>query len=244
MAESPQPIPQLPLALQLAREATFETYLAEADNAGVAAHVRAVATGERRDAIWLAGGIGVGKTHLLQAACTAAGAAGRRAIYVPLGRHSELSPGLLGDLDALDLVALDAVDSVARNRDWETALFGVLTPRSAETASLLFASRDVPAKVAFDLPDLASRAAGMIVYRLVGLSDEAQIGALLRHAEQRGVGLDRAAAEFLAHRVARDMSTLCHWLDRLDAASLAAKRQITIPLIRAVLQYREDRDTR
>ena len=92
------------------------------------------------------------------------------------------------------------------------------------------------------LPDLASRAAGAVVYRLEPLQDEDQIAALIGHARARGLELDRAAAEYLQHRVARDMSGLTEWLERLDRASLVAQRRLTIPFIRELLAVEPQAD--
>ena len=73
---------QLPLALALADHASFDTFVG-AGNAPAVEHVRSAAAGAA-DTLWLWGGDGVGKSHLLQAACRAAAAAGRRAMYVAL----------------------------------------------------------------------------------------------------------------------------------------------------------------
>jgi DnaA-homolog protein len=226
---------QLPLALRLAPSATFESYVANG-NAVALAQVRAVACGTSRDAIWLAAERGAGKSHLLQAACAAATALGRRAIYVPLRHHDELDPGILEDLDTLDLVALDDLEAVAGNAAWEAALFGVLTPLSSAHPGVVLASAQVPARVDFALRDLASRAAGALVYRIEPLSDQGRIAALQRHAATRGLRLETPAAQFLLTRIARDMGTVSAWLDRLDTEALATQRQITIPLIRRLLE--------
>ena len=36
-------------------------------------------------------------------------------------------------------------------------------------------------------------------------------------------------------RLPRDMASLCGWLERLDHASLAAQRRLTVPFVRDVL---------
>jgi DnaA family protein len=92
-----------------------------------------------------------------------------------------------------------------------------------------------PGAAGFALPDLASRAAGAVGYGLQSLSDEDQVEALLRHAAHRGLELDAAAARFLQTRLPRDMSVLCGWLERLDRASLAAQRRLTLPFVREFL---------
>ena len=49
------------------------------------------------------------------------------------------------------------------------------------------------------------------------------------------IQLDEAALEWLLKRVDRDLGGLTGMLDRLDRASLAAKRRVTVPFLRQVL---------
>jgi DnaA family protein len=67
------------------------------------------------------------------------------------------------------------------------------------------------------------------------LDEAQQLTALLGHASRRGLELDAATGRFLQSRVQRGMTELCTWLDRLDRASLAAQRRLTIPFVREVL---------
>jgi DnaA family protein len=219
------------LPLRLEDHAAFATLVA-GPNATAIAHVRMLTAGGRGETLWLWGPRGIGKTHVLQAACREADAAGQRAMYLPLGSGTGVDPGVLAGLDALDFLALDDLDAVAGHPDWEHALFGVLNDFHAGRKPLLMAASSAPAALAFGLRDLGSRAAGATVYRLHSLTDDDQIEALRLHAKNRGLELEPAAARFLQTRVPRDMPALCDWLHRLDAASLAAKRGITIPLIR------------
>ncbi|MBN1237702.1 MAG: DnaA regulatory inactivator Hda [Gammaproteobacteria bacterium] len=232
---STQPGRQLALPLRLDPQANFET-LVDGANSAAFTHVRQLASTARGDVLWLWGGPGRGKSHALQAACREADEAGKRAMYVPLDAAAEAGPELLADLDTLDFLALDALDPLAGSAEWETRLFAVLNGFQSRERTLLIAARQAPSAIAFALPDLASRAAGAIVYRIRALDDEEQALALIRHARHRGLTLDAAAARFLQARVARDMPALCAWLGRLDAASLQAQRRITIPFIREALQ--------
>lgn len=225
---------QLPLPLKLETFARFETFVAE-PNAALVAHVGALAAGRRRDTLWLWGGAGCGKSHLLQAACRSAGADGRRAMYVPLAQPADWTPELLAGLEAIDLVAVDDVHTVASEADWERSLFSLLEAFQSRPGALLLAATAAPPAAGFALADLASRAAGAIVYRLEHLSEAGRRRALIEHARVRGLELEPAAADYLLTRVARDMREVCMWLERLDRAALAARRRITIPLIRETL---------
>lgn len=227
-------MPQIPLPLRLDKHALFETFAA-GDNAAAVAHVGALAEGRAADLVWLAGAAGMGKTHLLQAACRRAGEAGLRAMYARLGTDIETHPDQLLGSERLDFLALDDVDTVAGQADWEARLFSVLNEFHARGGRLVLAARAVPAAAEFALADLASRAAGAALYRLKPLDDEARLNALMRHAASRGLDLEPSAARFLLNRVDRGMPALCAWLDRLDLAALAARRRLTIPFIRATL---------
>jgi DnaA family protein len=218
---------QLPLKLALADHASFATFVA-GDNAAAVRHVQAVAAGAA-DTLWLWGAAGCGKSHLLQAACRAATVNGRRAIYVALG---SAAPDMLTGLDGLDVVALDDVERVAGQDDWEIALFGLLNEFLGRRGGLVLAAATSPAAAGFRLADLASRAAGAVSYRLKALGDGERALAVRLHAEARGLELEPAAAEYLLRRVDRDMRVLTGWLDRLDRASLIEQRRLTIPFIR------------
>lgn len=218
---------QLPLALALPDHASFATFVA-GRNAVALEHVTRVAGGTP-DTLWLFGAPGSGRTHLLQAACRAAGEDGRRAMYVAL---DAAEPALLADLDRVDVLALDGIDVAAGNSAWEGPVFAILDAFLARTGGLLLAADVPPLQCRFSLPDLASRAAGAITYRLAPLEDAERMLALQRHATARGLELEAAAADYLVRRVDRDMATLIGWLDRLDRASLSAQRRLTVPFIR------------
>ena len=218
---------QLPLNLALADHATFATFVA-GDNSAAVQHVRAVASGTA-DTLWLWGGAGCGKSHLLQAACRMATAGGRRAIYVALG---SAAPDILAGLDSLDIVALDEVNLVAGQDAWERPLFGLLNEFLGRRGGLLLGAATSPTGAGFRLADLASRAGGAIAYRLKPLGDSERALAVRLHAEARGLELEPVAAEYLLRRVDRDMRILTAWLDRLDRASLIEQRRLTIPFIR------------
>lgn len=225
---------QLPLALALADHASFETFVSSG-NATAVEHVRSAAHAAA-DTVWLWGAAGAGKSHLLQAACRAATAAGRRAMYVALPADS---PAVLADLEQVDLLAIDGMHTVAGDPRWERPLFAILNAYLGRSGSLLLAAAVPPGQCEYRLADLKSRAAGAVTYRLAPLDDAGRAAALRLHAAARGLAFDAAAAEFLLKRVARDMAALTQWLAQLDRTSLAEQRRLTIPFIRELIARAE-----
>lgn len=223
---------QLALPLALAPHARFATFF-EGANAQLVAHLKRLDACTHAETVWIWSAAGSGRSHLLQAAC--ADRAERRAIYLPLAEHDALQPEVLDGLESLELVAIDDVDRVAASTDWNRALFRLIDDLQAEGGALLLASTGPPTTTGFELPDLASRAAAAVVYQLKSLDDADRLTALQMHAVARGLDLSDAAGQYLLTRVSRDMAELVGWLETLDAASLAAQRRLTIPLIRETL---------
>jgi DnaA family protein len=219
---------QIPLPIAIAPHARFETYVAGA-NEPVLARLAAREAGE---VLWLWGESGVGKTHLLQAACAAEP---QRAMYLPLGARSGLVPAVLDGLGGFAMIAIDDVDVVAAAPAWNRALFELYNHQHDTGGRLVFAASQPPGSLGFQLPDLASRLRSSIVYRIAPLDDDGLLQALRLQAEARGLELPDAVGRYLLAHVRRDMGGLSAWLERLDSAALATQRKLTIPLIRETL---------
>ena len=123
--------PQLPLALRHSPDQRFEGWVGAP---AVLAQLQATAAGESSDSLYLQGGSGSGKTHLLLAACAAAEAAGRHANYLSLARVRGHARDALQGIEQAGLVALDDLDALAGNRDDEIAHCTLLALRALDDA--------------------------------------------------------------------------------------------------------------
>lgn len=226
-------VPQLPLALRYPPDQRLETYVDAA--AGTIASLQAAAAGAGRDWLYLAGAPGTGKTHLLLGACAAAEAAGRRAAYLPMAAAGGRVGEALQAFEGHDLVALDGLDAIAGDRDDEIALFDAHNRLRAAGATVLYAAREQPDALGLVLPDLRSRLQQCARFVLAPLDDAGRREVLRQRAQRRGLVLEDAALDWLLRRVGRDLGGLAALLDRLDRASLAAKRRITVPFLRQTL---------
>ena len=224
---------QLPLALRYPPDQRFNTYVAAP--AGALAQLRAVASQPGGDWVYLAGPAGVGKTHLLLATCAACEAAGRRAAYVPLGAAAGRLREALEALEGNDLLALDGLETIAGPRDDEVSLFDAHNRARAAGITLIYAARASPDALTLVVPDLRSRLSQCTRITLAPLDDEGRREVLRQRAHRRGLVLEEAALEWLLKRVDRDLAGLTGLLDRLDQASLAAQRRITVPFLRQTL---------
>ena len=224
--------PQLPLALRYPPDQRLETYVAAP--AGMLAQLHTLAREANADWLYLTGPAGVGKTHLALALCAAGEAAGRHAAYLPL----RAARGRLGDaLEAFHgaVIALDGLDAIAGQRDDEIALFDFHNRARGAGIAVLYTAQAAPDALPLILPDLRSRLGQCTRLTLSPLDDAGRREVLRERAQRRGLVLDDAALDWLLRRVERDLVSLTTLLDRLDRASLAAQRRITVPFLRQVL---------
>ncbi len=221
---------QLPLGVRLNEVARFDTFVA-GENGELVARL---AGGRPPKVLWLWGRAGSGKTHLLQAACADVGQRGGAASYIDPDRA--VGPGMLEGLEALDLVCIDSLDVVSDDEAWNGAIFRLHTLIQDGGGRLLVASTAPPSALRFRLPDLRSRLLAAAVHRLKDLDEPGRIEVLERRAAARGLELSPEAASYLLQHQPRDMHSLCGLLDRLDEASLAARRRLTVPFLREVLK--------
>jgi DnaA-homolog protein len=225
---------QLALAMRLRERATFDAFVADANDSAVA-QLRRIARDPRATVAWLWGASGVGKSHLLQACCAEAVTQQRRALYLPLSQLASLGTEALEAWQGADLLALDELDRIIGQRDWERALFALYRDAEERGAAVIAGAERPPLELPFALADLRSRFAAALLLPLHALDDAGQREALRRRAQARGLELPAATARFLQRRFRRELPTLYTLLDTLDEAALQAQRRLTVPFIRQVL---------
>lgn len=225
---------QLPLTLRWPRRQRFEHFYAGANAAAVAA-VQALALQPGAPWLYLSGSSGSGKSHLLMAACQAAHEAGRTVQYLPLKTLREHVVAVRG-VAGSEFIALDNLDALVGDREAEHAVFDLYNRARAEGTALIFAAEAVPTQLPLTLPDLRSRLGACTQFALKPLDDIERREVLKKQAALRGIELDDTVLDWLFARYARDLGALLDLLDRLDQASLAAQRRVTVPFLRSFLR--------
>jgi DnaA family protein len=229
-------VKQLALGVTLRAHALFANFYPGPNEEVLAALQRPGA-----DPVWLWGGAGCGKSHLLQALCAATAGP---AAYLParsIARGAALPAEALRGLADCGAVCVDDVDAVAGNLDSEQALFRLFNEAQESRSRLVFAAAAAPRGIAWRLDDWRSRAASCVVYHVRELDEAGRARALELRAAQRGLKLPAETLDYLMKRMPRDLHSLFDILDELDEASLAAQRRLTIPFIREALERRADR---
>lgn len=225
---------QIPFKFEPRESYSFDSYVSEKKDlvTGLCEQC-ATADGEKQVYIWAEEG--QGKSHLLQAACNAAAQQNRTLCYLPADQLLLQDPQIFDGLESLDLICIDDVHLLVGSALWENALFKLINDCRASNASLLFSSLVTPEQLDIELADLRSRLSWGPVLRLSGLNDQQKFEALRQRALSRGLELPQNVAEYLMRHYPRDLFGLFERLEKLDTASMAMQRRLTIPFVKSVL---------
>ena len=200
-------------------------------NCVLVGELQALAAGSRNSGlIYMWGGAGSGKTHLLLGCCQFARLNDRRARYVNLQQRDT---AILTE-ERLDLVCLDAIECIAGEQNREEQIFALYERCQAVKASMAVAGTAPLGSLEFSLPDLPSRLGRGGSYALADLTDREKQVAIQSRAKLRGMDVPDSVAEFMLSRYGRDVKSLFALLDRLDSESLQSQRRITIPFLKSL----------
>ena len=206
---------------------TLENF-AVGPNAEVLAMLRALLAGESHERfVYLWGGAGCGKSHLLQGVASAAAAHHLRPCMAGAAQ-------MCGEDEAAQCDIVLVNDVLKLDDAGQSRLFNIMN-RMRDGSGLLIATGPYAPMHLHIRPDLASRLAQCLVFQVKCLSDEDKVQALMMHAQTRGFTLPREVAAYLLKTWKRDLPALLAVLDALDRYSLETKRAITVPLAREVL---------
>lgn len=215
---------QLLLDIAPAPPPTFDNFVA-GRNAELVAALCALARGEGERFIYLWGEPGSGRSHLLGALVAARVRAGGPALRVGDGMPIP-PPEAAGGL-----IAVDDADRLDATR--QSALFNLFNALRMGSG-MLVASGEAPPRQLKLRADLVTRLAAGLVYQVHGLTDTEKASALQAHAAARGFALGDDVVQYLLRHTRRDLPSLIALLDALDRHSLATKRAITVPLLKAL----------
>lgn len=226
---------QLPLSFGETETFSFDQFLS-GENNEVIQKLHSVVDDPQSEAIYIWGAKGAGKSHLLQALCKSLSDNEQRSVYLPLSQHQKFTPQILEGLEELSVVCLDDIDQIAGDEKWELEIFHLFNRIKEENHLLIITAHSAPQGIEFKLADLDSRMNWGLIYQLQELDESEKLIALQQRARARSFELPDEVGDYLIKRVPRDMHALFDFLDKLDMASLVAKRKLTIPFVRELLE--------
>lgn len=149
------------------------------------------------------------------------------------GAHGSGKTHLLNAAKEMGATTLDDVHLLSN--DAQIALFNHYNQIKEAGGTLITAGLHAPTQMGLR-DDLATRLAWGLVYQLHPLTDQEKAEALQAHARERGMKLPDEVVDYCLRYLRRDLPTLMAVLDALDNWSLVAKKPITLPMLKKLLQ--------
>ena len=227
-------VKQLPLNFEFRANQTFDDFYTGRNLEAVSLLQDAIVfRSESQVFIW--GESGLGKSHLLRACCNKAQHINLSSFYFDLSAEQLPEPEALSGLENYDLVCLDNIEHIIGKPNWELAFFNFFNQHREQGNTLILSALSPPNELKVELPDLKTRLNWGLTLKLKPLNDDDKIAALIFKAGHMGFDISVQTAKFILTHYDRDLNYLWALLIDLDHASLAAKRKLTIPFLKELL---------
>lgn len=198
------------------------------------------------------GGVGLGKTHLLQSIAHVCRSRGQRVIYIP----SEVFTNDLVDAirqrttamfrekyRSADVLLVDDIQFIAGKESTQEEFFHTFNALYTYNKQVVLAS-DRPPTDLLTLEDrLRSRFAGGLVMDLQPPEYETRVAIVKMWAQERGVNLPVNVAEMIAEKARANIREMEGVFNQLAAANHIARRPVTVDMAEsAIAGYRRPRN--
>lgn len=230
---------QLPLKIGLREEVCFDTFVT--DDAAMALALnrfqQSLLKPEQGEAVYFFGESGVGKTHILQAACRFVTEKNIASVYLPLAdRQLPLIPDVLKGLEKTGLVCLDDVDAIMGEATWEIALADLLMKSASLGHKVVLSAQVSVDALPIKTQELTHALMSVLPISLIQLSNKKEIvDALQRHAQKLGFELPLEVGNYLIKQFSSDLQELLSVLKLLEQATFVEKRRMTLPFVKQIL---------
>ena len=174
-----------------------------------------------------------GKTYLLQAICNDFSSFNNSTIYIPMQKAINLEPSILEGVSELDLVCIDDVNLMNKQKEWEIALFNLINECYEKECRLLLSGSINKLEL---MPDLASRIKKMEILRLEKIDDDELLEASKAISNNLNIEISDKNMNYLINNSKRDIKTVFKTLSKLEIESLERKKSIGLNLIKEVIQ--------
>ena len=130
------------------------------------------------------------------------------------------------------ITVIEDVEILSDNE--QIKLFNLYNESKKTNTKLVITGSDAPNNLNLR-EDVSSRLNWELVYQLKALTDNEKKIALTKHAEAKGIALDKKIIDYCMANLNRDLHYLIATIDALDEWSLKTKRPITITLLKQLL---------
>jgi DnaA family protein len=180
--------------------------------------------------VYVYGAQSSGKTHLLQGCAFKALEKSLKVAYIDF--KQDMPSRVLDNLEDNDWVCIDNVDSLEEDQQQE--LFDLYNRASNTSVKLIISGKTLPSELNL-FKDLKTRLSLATIFSLETLDDHSKKRIIQQQMDERNLKIDHKIYDYLFKHYSRDLADLLNAINQLDKASLQQKNNITIPLVKQVL---------
>ena len=145
------------------------------------------------------------------------------------------SPEILMNLDSLEALFIEDLESMEISEDWERAMLNLINGCYVSGTKIYLSSNIVSKDLPIKLKDLASRLSSFTAIEVPEITEEEKKQALLQSSERKGFLLDSKTIKYIISYTSRSLSDLLRLLNELDSFSLKKKKKISPSLVRELV---------
>lgn len=138
--------------------------------------------------------------------------------------------------------AVRIFDDADREPRDETLIFHAWNAAQSGDAGLLLIARRAPSLWGIRLADLRSRLMSAAVAEIHGPDDALLVEVVGKRFRDRGLLVSPLVIDYMVARIERSFAGAASAVDAVDAAAMAGKRPVTIPLVRDALPGEDKED--
>jgi DnaA family protein len=183
---------------------------------------------------YLWGESGSGKSHVLQAFINRISIDGKTAVI--LNSEDLRDRQSVSLIEMFDYICIDSVEKVAGDALLEESLFFWINEVRQAHKKILIAGQYSNKSNAWQLPDLCSRIQSGRTYEIIALERDEVFCVFNKLVQKKGIIIDQKVMAFLKKNCPMNLSFLSILLDKLDKITLVEKKQVTIPLLKKILE--------
>ncbi len=222
--------PQLPLNFKNCSVPSFANFLVAKNSTSINSLHDFL--NSRQSLFYLWGANGSGKTHLLNA--IALKLKQQKAVIIDYQQLNDRQNISL--IEMFDCICLDNAQSIAGNQQLEEALFYWINEIRQGEKKIIIASTLSNNDPKWQLPDLISRLQSGRTHELLALERTDALLVFQQQAHQKGLTISSVILKYIEKNCSMNMSFLTQLLKKLDQITLSEKKQLTIPLLKKILQ--------
>ncbi len=222
---------QIPINFSFIDDKSFDNFVIGKNSITIKS-LKELSISDRANIIFIRGNHSSGKTHL----CLAINNITSKDSFI-LNREKIVSINFQNILKH-DFLIIDDIDYLIEKFTDEENIFTLINEFILMKKSIIITSSKKLNKINFKIPDLASRLKWDQILEIPELSDTDKIKVLQKNAFERGWNLTPKVCDYIMNHYKRDLYFLCNCIKFIDEASLSLKKNITIPFIKKIIEYR------